>query len=153
MNRQVINLNNKVNGAGIMHNLIYRDEYASKKYNNRMVGIQMKQHVATGYDENENEINQESKAVAAEELVKRIQAGLIRISEVDFETLSQLERVAKQKRSDGKDTYFIMSEKGTAKSNDDHIFASFICFAFIVRDEVFLPTMLKPLGKARGQYT
>ena len=98
---------------------------------------------------------QEAKSFAATELARIIHyivTGKLVFSEIDNEGLSQMERVAKKKSMNGRDTYFVMSETGNGVSDDDHIFASFICFTLATREEP-LNVNFKKLGKAKGSLT
>lgn len=146
------------NGSAMMHNLMYGEEYKGKHYDKRIIGVQFKENVLSGYDEEGEELFQEAKSFAATQLAKIIQEGKLRFSEIDNEGLSQMERVAKKKSMAGRDIYFVLSEKGASKSGgvgvdeDDHILASYICFTLASREEVINPH-LKKLGKAKGALT
>jgi len=135
-----------------MHNLMYGDEYKGKGYDQRFEGIQFKENVISGYNDEGEELTQDSKGYAANELAKLIQEKRIILSEVDHEGLSQLERVAKQRSTNGKDRYFVINSKGAGADEDDHIFASFICFVLGIRHAVSNPS-LKRLAKTQGKYT
>lgn len=141
------------NGAAIMHNLMNRDEYKSKNYAVRIHGIQFKENVIAGYDTDGEELVQDAKGYAANELAKIIQETRLVMSELDSEGISQLERVAKQRGTSGKDRYFVMNDKGNGVSDDDHIFASYICFILAIKDQVLNPNKFKKLGIARGAHT
>lgn len=139
-------------GAGIMHNLMNAEQYKTKGYDKRIVGLQFNENVIAGYDDEGEELVQDSKGYAANELAKTIQEGALVFSEIDNEGISQMERVAKQKTTGGKDRYFILSDKGAGADEDDHIFASYICFILGIRQEPEY-TGIKKLGKASGAYT
>jgi len=139
-------------GAGMMHNLNNSLEYKGKGYDKRIIGLQFRENVIAGYDEQGEELTQDSKGYAANELAKIIQEGTLVFSELDNEGLSQMERVAKQKTTSGKDRYFILSDKGAGADDDDHIFASYICFVLSIRQEPEY-NQIKKLGKATGAYT
>lgn len=136
----------------MMHNLMYRDEYKSKRYEKRIMGIQFKENVIAGYDSEGEELVQDAKGYAATQLAKIIQEGRLILSELDSEGLSQLERVAKQKGTSGKDRYFVLSDKGNGQDEDDHVFASFICFVLAIKDIVLNPSS-KKLGRPTGKHT
>jgi len=140
------------NGASIMHNMMYGDSYKNRGYDKKFFGVQFKENVVAGYDDEGEEMMQEAKAYAATQLARIIQEGNLVFSEIDNEGLSQMERVAKKKSMNGRDTYFVMSETGNGVSEDDHVFASFICFMMAIREEP-LNVYLKKLGKARGSHT
>lgn len=140
------------NGSAMMHNLMYADEYKGKGYDKRIIAIQFAQKVLSGYTEDGEELFQEAKAFAATELANTIQQGILRFSEVDNEGLSQMERIAKKKSVNGRDLYFVLSDKGNGADTDDHIFASYICYALAIREEPFLQVQRK-LAQPRGIHT
>jgi len=140
------------NGAAMMHNLINGDQYKNKNYNTRILGIQFKENILAGYDDDGEELFQEAKSFAATELAKIIQDGRLIFSEIDNEGLSQMERIAKKKSFAGRDSYFVLSDKGNGVDEDDHIFSSFLCFVLGIRNDPLNPNM-KKLGKATGSHT
>jgi hypothetical protein len=74
-------------------------------------------------------------------------------SELDFEAVSELERITKRTTASGADSYYILSETGTGASNNDHIFAAFICWAMVERMtnvKLFRKTLPKPIGVYRN---
>jgi hypothetical protein len=139
-------------GSGIVHNLINGAEYSGKKYDKRIMGIQFAEKLVAGYDDEGEELMQDAKGFAATELAKLVQQGSLIFSEVDHEGISEVERIAKKRSMNGKDVYFVMADNGSGVSDDDHIFASFVCFALAVREEP-LNTNLKKLGRPRGSLT
>lgn len=139
-------------GAGIMHHLLNEERYKSKKYNQRIIPVQFKENIVAGLTDEGDEVTQEAKSYAAEELAKIIQEGTLVFSELDNEGLSQMERVAKQKGMGGRDRYFVLSATGAGADNDDHIFASFICFVLAVREPI-IKNEIKKLGKPTTQMT
>lgn len=140
------------NGASIMHNMMYGEQYKNRGYDKKFMGIQFKENVLAGYDEDGEELFQDAKGFASTQLARIIQEGKLVFSEIDQEGLSQMERVAKKKSMNGRDTYFVMSETGNGVSEDDHVFASYICFTLATREEP-LNVNLKKLGKAKGSMT
>lgn len=154
----VIDIGAGGNGSSIMHNMMYGEPYKNRNYEKRFMGVQFKENVLSGYDEEGEELFQEAKSFAATELARIIQEGRLRFSEIDNEGLSQMERVAKKKSMNGRDTYFVISEKGASgkggvgADEDDHIFASFICFTLASREDVINPHA-KKLGKPKGSHT
>lgn len=140
------------NGASMMHNLMYGAEYAGKGYDKRIQGIQFSEQLIAGFDDAGEELKQDTKAYAANELAKTVQEGRLVFSELDHEGLSQLERVAKQKSTAGRDRYFVLSDRGAGPDEDDHIFASYICFVLAIRGIVINPTIRK-LGNPEGSYS
>jgi intein-like protein with splicing domain/terminase large subunit-like protein len=137
------------NGSAMMHNLMYDDKYANKDYIHRMFGAQFGENLVAGFDDEGEELKQDSKSYAANELSKVIQEGRLRFSEIDHEGLSQMERVTKQKSTAAKDRYFILSDKGAGADEDDHIFAAYIVFILAIRNEVLnplRPKLANPVG-------
>lgn len=154
----VIDIGAGGNGSSISHNLMYGESYKNRKYDKRIMGVQFKENILSGYDENGEELFQEAKVFAATELARIIQEGKLRFSEIDNEGLSQMERVAKKKSISGRDTFFVISEKGVSgkggagADEDDHIFASYICFTLAARSDVINPHA-KKLGAPKGSHT
>jgi len=154
----VIDIGAGGNGSSIMHNMMYGETYKNRGYDKRFLGVQFKENVLSGYDDDGEELFQEAKPFAATELARIIQEGRLRFSEIDNEGLSQMERVAKKKSINGRDTFFIISERGASgkggagADDDDHIFASYICFVMGAKEEVANP-YLKKLGKPKGALT
>ncbi len=137
------------NGASIMHNLMYSDAYKGKQYEKRFVGLQFKENVLVGYDDEGEELFMDAKSYAANELAKTIQEGALVFSQIDNEGLSQMERVAKKKTMKGNDVFFVLSDRGNGADEDDHIFASYICFVLATKDTP-VDINLKKLGKPSG---
>ncbi len=140
------------NGASMMHNLMYSDEYKSRDYEHKMIGVQFSEQLIAGYDDEGEELKQDSKAYAANELSKIVQEGRLIFSDIDQEALSQLERVAKQKSTAGRDRYFVLNDRGAGADDDDHIFAAYICFVLAIRTTVLNPT-IKTLAPPSGSYS
>lgn len=140
------------NGAAMMHNLVHRDEYKAKDYVRRITGIQFAEKIVAGFNDLGEELVQEAKIYAGNELAKIIQEGKLIFSEIDQEGISQMERVAKQKGLGGKDRFFIINEKGAGADDDDHIFASYICFVLAIKDKILFEVRTK-LSKPKLSYT
>lgn len=138
--------NSNLNGASLAQGLQTRDEYKQKQYSRRVIGINFGESVAVGQNDNNQEIKKDVKAVGTEELIRRIEDGLIIFSELDAEGTSELEKIAKQRSINGADKYFIMSDSGKGKSGSDHHFASCIVFAMMIRDSG--PKKKKKLGRS-----
>lgn len=145
-------------GSSIMHNMMYGDPYKNRGYDKRFMGVQFGEKLLSGYDDEGEELFQEAKSFAATELARIIQEGKLRFSELDNEGLSQMERVAKKKSMNGRDTFFVISEKGVSgrggagADEDDHIFASYICYALGAKEDVINPHA-KKLGQPKGSHT
>ncbi len=140
------------NGSAIMHNLMFNETYRGHKYDKRMVGVQFAEKLLSGYDDVGDELFQDAKGYAANELAQLIQEGKLVFSELDHEGMGELERVAKQKSVAGRDRYFVLSDRGAGADEEDHVFASFIVWTLATKSDVPNPTLRK-LGKARGSYT
>lgn len=140
-------------GAGIMQGLILRDEYKYKKYDRRIKGFNFSEAIVVGMNDNNQEIKQDAKSFAAEQLVKRIEESNIRFSELDAEGTSELEKIAKQRSMGGVDRYFIMSESGKGKSANDHCFAAYLIFALLTKDLSLIKQKKKKLGRSGGVTT
>lgn len=138
-------------GPSIMHNLMYSPDYAATNYQQKMFGVQFSELLVAGYDDDGEELKQDTKTYAANELATIVQEGRLIFSELDHEGLSQLERVAKTKSTAGKDRYYVLSDNGSGPDPDDHIFASYICFIVATRQDV-ANVHAKKLGKASGTY-
>jgi hypothetical protein len=139
-------------GAGIMQSLKTRPEYASFDYANRIEGIQFNEKVSVASFENNVEITESFKAWATAEMIKNISSGLLVFSEIDAEGVSQLERVARQKRTSGHMHYYVVSPRGHGESTDDHIYASYLCFIGALRTSLPLQKQLT-IGRASSHYT
>ncbi len=140
------------NGASIMHNMMYGDTYKGRGYDKKYIGVQFAEKVLSGYDDEGEELFQDAKSFAATELARIIQEGRLVFSEMDFEGISEMERVAKKKTMSGRDQFFVLSDTGNGASEDDHIFASFVCFTLATREEP-LNVNLKKLAKPHGKHT
>lgn len=140
------------NGSAIMHNLMYNETYRGHQYDKRMIGVQFSEKLVSGYDDVGDELFQDAKGYAANELAQLIQEGRLVFSELDHEGMGELERVAKQKTTSGHDRYFVLSDRGAGPDPEDHIFAAYIVWALAIRSEVLNPTLRK-LGRPKGSYT
>lgn len=83
-----------------------------------------------GRTDDDSELTEVFRSWGSKELARIIAEGQLVFSEIDVEGISQLERLTRQKRITGNDNYFIMSERGSGASDDDHIFASYLCFIY-----------------------
>ena len=138
-------------GVNIMQSFYHRPEYQHKNYTERVLPVQFGEKVTIGYSTEGHELGMTAKALGAQTLVMMLQQATLVLSEVDHETVSQMERITKQRTTLGDDQYFIMSDRGNGKALDDHIFASLICFTMAVRDTSFLKKKRKKLGRASGK--
>lgn len=90
--------------------------------------MQFGTYIESGEDHKGDPLKTRAKSFAGIELARQITEGRLIFSEIDVEGISQMERVAYQRQSDGTNKYFILSDDGRGKSKDDHIFASYIVF-------------------------
>lgn len=139
-------------GAGISQSLIARPEYDGKNYKDRLIPVNFAESIAAGTSMDGEAITLPVKAYAGGELAKLIENGLLVFSELDTEGLSQIERITKQRSPAGYDRYYVLSERGTGASNDDHIFAAFVCFIVALQHRE-AATSTKKLGKPTGSLT
>lgn len=112
-------------------------------------GVMFQEKLLVGVNERGTSITQDSKSLGADELIRRIHQKDIVLSEIDSEGVSQLERIARQRTLTGDLRYYIIGETGRGISGNDHIFASFICFAHGIRSFTF-EKKKKKLGKAQA---
>jgi hypothetical protein len=116
-------------GIGIMQDL-QSSRFGTKmsSYAKKIIGVNFGaiQTVDNFLDNTLQRIN--AKSHGGEELARMVSDKELVFSELDAEGMSQLERVAYQRRTDGANTYFVLSERGIGKSQDDHIFASYLVF-------------------------
>lgn len=145
-------------GASIVSHMTHDEEYKHKKYAQRFIPILFNEKLVAGYDEEGEELFQDTKSFAANELAKIVEEGRLVFSEIDQEGISQIERVAKKKGFNGRDSFYILSNKtgnsqtGSGADENDHIFASYICFVIAIREAIANPT-IKSLARARGTHS
>ena len=142
-----IDLGSGGNAPAIIQSLMSRPEYKTKRYQDRIMGVMFQESTVIGYNSDGSEVKGDTKGLAARELVQFLHGKQIALSEVDSEGLSELERIARQKGMNGVDKYFILSEQGKGQARADHIFSSFLCFAWSIRDMSYLKNRKKKLGK------
>lgn len=140
------------NGASILHNLVNDERYKTKNYASRVHGVQFAEKLVVGVDEQDQEMTLEAKSHAVNLLVKMIQDGELVFSEHDHEGMSQMERISKQKTLNGRDRFFILSDKGAGIDSNDHIFASYICFVLALDSGISTAAVVK-LASPDGAYT
>lgn len=138
-------------GTQIMQSFIQRTDYLSKNYQNRIMPVQFGERLTIGFTTEGNELTNNTKSLGAQHLIMLLIDGMLELSEVDNEAISELERITRQRLTTGADQYYILNEKGSGKAADDHIFASFICFAVAVREPPSPITNRKKLGRTRGK--
>lgn len=124
-------------GIGVTQDLQSNRFSKSKKYDKRINGVRFADYLENGETSAGMPLKVQAKSYAGQELARLITEGHLIFSELDMEGVSQMERVAYQRRSDGTNQYFILSERGTGKSNDDHIFASYVVFTLTLLTSLF----------------
>lgn len=115
-------------GIGVTQDLQSSRFSKSKRYDKRIYGVRFADYIDNGETSGGMPLKTQAKSFAGQELARLITEGQLIFSELDMEGISQMERVAYQRRSDGTNQYFVLSEKGSGKSSDDHIFASYVVF-------------------------
>lgn len=108
-----------------------------KKYDKRIYGVRFGDNLDAGETTAGIPMKIQAKSYAGQELARLVTEGKLIFSELDMEGVSQLERVAYTRSSDGTNKYFVLSDKGTGKSTDDHIFASYIVFTLTLLTSLF----------------
>lgn len=134
-----------------MQSLTQRNEYQHKNYDKRIMPVQFGEKITVGFTTEGDELGNTTKSYGAQQLIIMLQEGLIELSEIDNEGISELERITRQRLTSGADQYYILNEKGNGKASQDHIFASLICFAIAVRDSPLNLKKRKKLGQTRGK--
>jgi hypothetical protein len=136
-----------------MQSLVHREEYKARNYADRILPVQFGEKITIGFNTEGEELGQSTKSFGAQQLVIMLQQGTLRLSEIDHEGTSELERITKQRSPLGQDQYYILSDRGNGKAVSDHIFASMICYTVAVRDTSFLKKKKRKLGKSGGKNT
>lgn len=130
-------------GIGLTQDLESSRFPKAKRYSKRLYGVRFADYLDHGENSAGVPMKIQAKSMAGQELARIITEGGLIFSEVDMEGISQIERVAYQRRGDGTNQYFVISERGTGKSTDDHIFASYVVFVLML----LTTTLLKPKKK------
>lgn len=139
-------------GSAIMHNLIHGEGYAHHRYEQRVVGVQFAEKVITGYDDVGNTLTQDSKGYATTELARMVAEKQLVFSELDFEGISELSRVARTRTTSERDRYYVLNDRGKADA-EDHIYACYVVFVLAIRSGVAMPTNETVIGGAQGGHT
>lgn len=124
-------------GIGVTQDLQSSRFPRIKKYDKRIFGVRFADYLENGETSAGMPLKIQAKSFAGQELARTITEGQLIFSELDMEGVSQMERVAYQRRGDGTNQYFIISERGTGKSQDDHIFASYVVFMLTLLTALF----------------
>lgn len=118
-------------GIGIMQDLT-SPRFNNTKYSQKILGVRFSDYIEFVDPISNDLVKVQAKVHGSQELTKMVTEGEIRFSEIDGEGVSQLERLAYTRRSDGTPQYFILSENGKGKSGDDHIYASYVVFTIFL---------------------
>lgn len=124
-------------GIGLTQDLQSARFSKSKRYDKRIYGVRFNDNLDAGETITGIPMKIQAKSYAGQELGRLVTEGRIVFSELDMEGVSQLERVAYQRRADGTNQYFVLSDKGAGKSSDDHIFASYVVFTLTLLTSLF----------------
>jgi hypothetical protein len=139
-------------GMGMIDSLLHREDFKSIKYDHVIVPVAFGERIPVGFTTDGRELSVTTKSYGASLLVQHLQEHTIRLSEVDYELVSELERITKQRGVSNDDRYFILSEKGNGASTEDHNFASMICFTIATRDLSFQQRRRRTLVRPRGRF-
>jgi hypothetical protein len=139
-------------GMQIIHALLNHPDFTAIDYRDIVVPVMFSERIPVGYDTDGKEMTVTTKTFGANLLVQQLQQKEIVLSEVDYELVSELERMTKQRGVSGMDTYYILSEKGNGAATEDHNFASMICFCVATRDMSFQKKRRKKLGRTGGKF-
>ena len=118
-------------GIGVVQDLMSGRFAKSKNYEQRISGVRFGDYLTSEAPTGDT-LRTNAKSFAGQELARMITDKELRFSEVDAEGISQVERVAYQRRPDGTNQYYVVSERGAGKTNDDHIFASYVVFVLML---------------------
>lgn len=106
-------------GMGIAHTL-QSDTFPNNTFYKQYVyGVQFNSLIDIGGE------RAQAKSMAGEYFTQLVREHNLVFSQIDAEGIDQISRIAYERRSDGTHKYYIISPHG-GKSNDDHIFASYI---------------------------
>lgn len=138
-------------GAGIYQSLCSREEYTVYKYAERIIPVLFNERVSVGRTDDDTELTEVFRSWGSKEIARMVSESTLLFSEIDTEGVSQLERLTRQKRITGNDHYYIMNERGVGASDDDHIFASYLCFIYALRgktavSQIVTPVLAKPVS-------
>jgi hypothetical protein len=122
-------------------------------YADKIITVLFNERVAVGRTEDDTELTEVFRAWGSKEIARLVTEGSLIFSEIDVEGVSQLERLTRQKRMSGHDNYFIMGERGVGASDDDHIFASYLCFIYALRGKVQQTSNMATLARPSGNTT
>ena len=140
-------------GAGMFQSLTSREDYATINFTDRIVSVLFNERVPVGRTDDDTELTEVFRSWGSKEIARLVSEGRMIFSEIDVEGISQLERLTRQKRVTGNDHYYIMGERGNGASDDDHIYASYLCFIYALRGKVNAVAPQIRLGIATGNVT
>lgn len=140
-------------GAGMYQSLVSRAEFSAVNYTDKIVTVLFNERVPVGRTEDDTELTEVFRSWGSKEIARLVTEGSLIFSEIDVEGVSQLERLTRQKRMSGNDNYFVMGERGVGASDDDHIFASYLCFIYALRGKVQPTSGIASLARPTGNIT
>lgn len=108
----------------------------AKQYQRKITGVLFNESLKIGEDPEGKPYTYAMKEFAGNQLSKMVAEKQLVFSELDAEGINQLERVAFQRRHDGTLQFFVVSEQG--RSDDDHIFASYIVFVGALTKRMYI---------------
>jgi len=118
-------------GKSFYHTLVNEEKYKSKKYNERLVGVEFGGTVVVGYDENGKELKERIKQFSATKLQLLATDHHIVFSSRDDELIQELEKVVYFKTAAGNIQYKVMTPGGSDRGAD-HNFAALLTFAMVL---------------------
>ena len=135
------------NGSSIVHNLTNdKEKYDTDWYQGIIKPVQNNENLLMGIDPEGEELYRDTKSVACYTLIELIEQKELVFSELDFEGVSQLERMVKQKTQHGRERFYILSKSGQGAETDDHIFASYVTFAASLQHGIEVTTKVTKLA-------
>jgi hypothetical protein len=118
-----------------------------------VVSVLFNERVPVGRTEDDTELTEVFRSWGGKELARMVTEGRLVFSEIDVEGVSQLERLTRQRRITGNDHYYIMSDRGSGASEDDHIFSSYLCFIYALRGKIDHISAAVALGRPSAKTT
>lgn len=132
-------------GVAVSQQLVSGNEYKHKRYQDRVTPVSFSTSVTIGTDLDGAETKRPLKQLAVEKLKSLIESKRLIFALNDEKVMSELERVEAMKTPNGRYVYRVRGVNGTT-SNDDHIFASLLCFAYklYIDEDSYQITSLAP---------
>lgn len=118
-------------GIAVSQELLSNKEYRNKNYTERLTPVSFSTSVVIGTDLDGAETKRPLKQLAVDKLKSLIDSKRLVFAINDEKVFSELERVEAVKTASGRYVYRVRGLNGST-SNEDHIFASLLCFAYRV---------------------